>query len=69
MGKFDKWLEEGWRECWKWLSVQVSFLAGIAVAIYDLIPSIQDIIPEGVFRIVMGVMFLLVIIGRLKKQE
>lgn len=69
MGKLDKWLAEGWRECYKWLSVQLSVLSAAALSAYDIFPGIQDYVPPRIFRIIMLAMFLLILVGRLKKQR
>ena len=64
----DTKLETGWKASYKWLSVQLTVLTGVAVTAWELVPGLQGMIPEKWFHGLVIVCTVLIVIVRLKKQ-
>jgi len=61
-------LVQDFRQAWKWLSVQLTAAAVIAMQLYEQFPQFQAYIPEKVFHHGMSAFVALIIVGRLIKQ-
>jgi hypothetical protein len=40
-------LTKDWRECWKWLSVQLAAALALLSVAYDYLPALQQYLPDG----------------------
>jgi len=56
------------KQAWKWLSVQLAVVAGIALELYEQFPQFQQWLPDKAFHRTMTVLVLLIIVGRLIQQ-
>ncbi len=61
-------LVEGWREAYKWFSVQAAAALAAAQGLYEFVPTAKSFVPESVFHWVMAGLTGLVILARLKNQ-
>ena len=61
-------LVEDAKSCWKWLSIQMTALAVVAMQLYEQFPQFQAYIPDKVFHHSMSVFVALIIVGRLINQ-
>lgn len=63
-----RWMVDEWRECWRWLSVQLALLVTAAPLLYDHVNLIQAHVSESLFHDIIAVLGFLIVIGRLKRQ-
>jgi hypothetical protein len=66
-------LVDDWKRAWRWLSIQISALGALASAAWIITPEERQIAILAAFHIKPGmvplVLFLAVILGRLKLQS
>lgn len=62
-------LQEEWKRCWKWLSVNIAALAVIAPQVYAQSDMLQGLLPSSLFRIVQFVLGVAVIWAIVKKKK
>lgn len=62
-------LVDEWHKCWKWASVQLAALTGIAAQLYLQFPQFQEHIPPKIFTWGMSIMAGLIILGRVIQKE
>jgi hypothetical protein len=62
-------LVEDWKKCWKWLSVWLAGASAIAMQLYEQFPAFKTYIPDKAFHHVMTALIILIIVGRLIKQN
>jgi ABC-type transport system involved in cytochrome c biogenesis permease subunit len=54
---------------WRWFSTWLIAASGGLLTAYETFPQLQAYIPEKWFHMVMGVMLVLIFIGRIVKQN
>jgi len=62
-------LVEEWHKAHTWLSVQISFLAGVIDALYQFVPGAKEYLPETVFHYLMMFLAFAAIAGRVYQQK
>jgi predicted ABC-type exoprotein transport system permease subunit len=58
-------LIENWKQCYKFLTVQLSVILGLIAAAYEYIPMMKDYLPEGWVKYA----FIAVIVARIINQS
>lgn len=72
LDKLDDWFCEGWRQCWRWFSVQMHLIATalmfLASNVGALPPDLVRLVPQPWTNLVLGAWAFLGLIARLKRQ-
>lgn len=61
-------LVDGWRQAWKWFSVQGLAFLSIAPVVYENSGFVQDFIPQTTFHWMTGLLGAMTLISRLVIQ-
>lgn len=58
-------LIDDWKQCYKFLTVQLSALFGVLAVAYEYIPAIQQYFPDGWIKYALAI----IIVGRIINQS
>ena len=57
------------RSAWRWFSTWLIAASGTLLIAYENFPPLQGYIPDKWFHAIMGVMLVLIFLGRIVKQQ
>ena len=62
-------LVDDWKMAWRWFSTWLVALSAICLQLYEQVPMLKSYIPDNVFHHVMTAVIVLIIVGRVIKQN